>query len=56
MGRIFRKEQSFIVDAEKREQEIFSTPPQYEIAINMPKPNDPSQCSTVDLQDNWVFP
>ena len=48
----FSKEQSFIVDAEKREQDIFSPPPKYEIAINMPKPNDPSQSNTVDGKDN----
>ena len=39
----FCKEPSFIVDAEKREQEISSPPPKYEVAINMPKPNDSTQ-------------
>ena len=48
----FCKEQSFIVDAEKRAQEIFIPPPKYEIAINMPKPNDPSQSDSRDLKDN----
>ena len=49
----FCKEQSFIVDAEKREQEISSSPPKYEVAINMPKPNDSTQsCNNfVDLKD-----
>ena len=39
----FCKEQSLIVEAEKREQEISRPPKKYEVAINMPKPNDSTQ-------------
>ena len=50
----FCKEQSFLVGAEERDQKISSPPPKYEVAINMPKPNDSTRNNNdfLDLKDN----